>query len=186
MVFAKKFLFSAFALFLTIQAYQLVVLLITTPVADAVLLRLFLLAFLINIYITGIFAFLGFVFPTHKLIGKNYYKLRNPKLLTKVYDAIGVDLFRKLLLFFFWGRGKNRAKYFNGTRGGLQNFIYQCKQSEFGHLGAFVLILAVSLLLMWNKLVMLAILTTVMNVIGNLYPIILQRHHRIKIEQILK
>jgi hypothetical protein len=134
--------------------------------------------------ITGVFSFVGFVFPTHKFFGSRYYKIRNPQLLIMIYKLLGISFFRKGIIFFFWGSKKNRAKYFNGTKGGLQNFIYQSKQSEFGHLGSLLVIIPVSILFMTKGFLLYAVVITVFNVFGNLYPIILQRYHRIRIEKI--
>ncbi len=63
-------------------------------------------AFLVNLFVTGVFAFPGFVFPTHRLLGKSYYKLRNTKLLQRIYRIMGVSVFRKLLLVLFWVQPK--------------------------------------------------------------------------------
>ena len=96
----------------------------------------FLIAYIIALFGTGIFAFVGFAYPTSKLIGRSYYRLRNPKQLQFWYRLLGLAYFRKFLMLFFWGSKKNRKKYFNGTRTG----IYQTHQSEFGHLGALFLV----------------------------------------------
>ena len=96
-----------------------------------------------------------------------------------------IYLFRKVIMIFFWGIKKNRMKYFNGTKGGLQNLIYESKQSEFGHLGSLLVILPVSILFLIKGYLFYAIITSIFNVIGNLYPIILQRYHRIRVEKIL-
>ena len=181
----KKILFSLFSVFLCYQSYGLVSQIVHSTPTDFEPIEIAILAFLLNLFITGIFAFVGFVFPTNKLLGASYYRIKNPSFLKRVYGLMQVEIFRKLLLFFFWGRGKNRAKYFNGTRQGLANFIYQSKQSEFGHLFALVAIGAVSLVLLIFSHYQMAIIATVINVIGNLYPVILQRHHRIRIDKIL-
>ena len=91
-----------------------------------------------------------------------------------------------MLLFAFWGQKTNRRKYFNGTKTGLKNFIFQTKQSEFGHLGAFVVIVILSVILLVHGYVFLVIIVTLINIIGNVYPVILQRSHRMRIEKITK
>ncbi|MCP4124874.1 MAG: hypothetical protein GY751_24290 [Bacteroidetes bacterium] len=102
MSYFKKILFTLFAIFLLWQSFELVSGLIQSEVLDVG--KSLVNAFMINLYITGIFAFPGFVFPTHKLIGSAYYKLRNPKVLMKMYRMLGVSYFRWLLLVVFWGR----------------------------------------------------------------------------------
>ena len=92
--------------------------------------------------------------------------------------------FRVLLLILFWGRKSNQLKFFNGTKRGLDNFIHQTKQSEFGHLGAFLLITISSVILLVYGYLFLVAMITFINVFGNLYPIVLQRYHRLRIEKI--
>lgn len=145
----------------------------------------FIFAFLFTLYGTGIFAFAGFSYPTSKLIGSTYYKLKNPKRLKTVYTLFGVKYFKYLLLLFFWGTKKNRKKYFNGTKTGLKDFIYQTHQSEFGHLGALILLVITSSLLVWRGYFEMSLIVSAVNFVGNLYPIILQRYHRIRIEKLI-
>lgn len=144
----------------------------------------FIISFLLTLFITGIFAITGFAYPTSSLLTKNYYFIKNPDKLVKLYKLMGVHYFKVLLLLVFWGSKKNRTKYFNGHRNGVQNFIYQTKQSEFGHLCAFIAIIIVSIILVLHSYYLLVALTTVINIIANLYPIILQRHHRYRILKI--
>lgn len=185
MDYPKKILFLCFSAFLVFQSYGMLRKLTLTEFEPIGLIESFILAFIINIYLTGIFAFPGFVFPTHKLMGSSYFKLKNPELLKKLYDKLGVAGFRKLLMRFFWGEEKNRKRFFDGTRGGFENFIYQSKQSEVGHLLPFVILSAISLVLIVKGYTALGLIAFIINFIGNFYPIILQRFHRIRIEKIM-
>ena len=144
----------------------------------------FILAFLITLYVTGVFALIGFAYPSNKLLPTAYYRIHNPSLLKAICRLLGVRYFKTILLFAFWGSKKNRKKYFNGTKAGLVNFIYQTKQSEFGHLGAFVIILGLSIALLWRSYQTLVLCMMLINIIGNLYPILLQRSHRIRVDAI--
>lgn len=138
-------------------------------------------AFLLNLFATGVFALVGFGFPTHRLLPKSYYSIKHPVAVAKWYRLAGVSLFRKFLMVAFWGKEKNRKKYFNGTRSGIRNFVYQTKQSEFGHLAALVLIAVLSIILAFRQYCLMAIFAAMINSVGNLYPIILQRHHRMRL-----
>ena len=168
-----------------VLSYYLIMAILSSSPTDYNIVLTILNSWGVTAFITGVFAFLGFVFSTHRLIGLKYYKIRNSNLLVKGYNLLGVALFRRALLFFFWGIKKNRVNYFNGTKGGLNNFIYESKQSEFGHLTAFILIFPVSILFLIKGFLLYAIVTSTFNIIGNLYPLILQRYHRIRIEKIL-
>jgi hypothetical protein len=142
------------------------------------------IAYLLTLFVTGVFAFVGFAYPTSRLLPNAYYKIKNPRALNRTFKILGVKYFQALLLLTFWGTKKNRIKYFNGTKAGLNNFIYQTKQSEFGHFAAFIIITALSLILLVYGYSLLVLFITIINIIGNLYPIILQRSHRIRIEKI--
>ncbi|MGB0425234.1 MAG: hypothetical protein ACPGED_12965, partial [Flavobacteriales bacterium] len=91
----------------------------------------------------------------------------------------------KALMFFIWGKAKNRKHFFDGTKTGLKNFIYQSKQSEFGHILAFILVQACALIVAIKGNLLLLAITTAINVIFNLYPVILQRHHRARIQAVM-
>ena len=145
-----------------------------------------LVAWIINLFITGIFAFSGFAFPTQKLLPKSYYKIYHPKRLKKTYGALRVNLFRKMLLATLWKGQKQRKKYFNGKRNGISILVEQSMKSEFGHLLPFIIICLLSSYLIATGAFKLGMLALLINVIGNLYPIILQRHHRMRIQIIRK
>lgn len=186
MLLAKRFLFCCIGLFMAYQSYQTMYVILVRLSDNAPYAIQAFVAFILSLYVTGAFAFTGFVLPTHRVLGKRYYIISNPKLLKRIYHALRIDVFRKLLLFFFWGRGKNRKQYFNGTRSGLKTFAYQSYQSEFGHFGAFVVLcIACGVLVAYGQ-VFIALLCLILNFIGNLYPVILQRYHRIRINSILQ
>lgn len=184
MITFKKILFPLFSLFLLYRSILLLKQLIFGNAEDYTGTETFIISFLLTLFITGIFAITGFAYPTSKLLPANYYTIRNPAKTKKVYKVLGVKYFKVLLLIIFWGSKKNRIKYFDGTRNGIQNFIYQTKQSEFGHLCAFVVIFVVSIVLILHDYYLLVVLTTVINIIANLYPTILQRHHRYRVLKI--
>ena len=82
----KKILLSIASIFLIWQSYKLLTVIHHLEM-DSWLLVIFL-AWLINMFITGIFAFSGFAFPTHLLSPKFYYKIYQPKTLTKIYNPL--------------------------------------------------------------------------------------------------
>ena len=130
--------------------------------------------------------FIGFVFPSSHIFPDSYYAIKNPKVLKFTGKVLGVKYFRILLLFAFWRREQNRKTYFNGTKKCLKSFIFRTKQSEFGHFVAFIFILISSMLLLVYGYIFLVFILTRINIIGNVYPVILQRLHRLRIEKIIK
>ena len=185
MKLVKKIIFPLCSAFLLYRSVELINTLISAKPEFYNLVEVLLIAFLLNLFITGVFAFLGFAYTTYYLLPKSYYKINNPNKLKKYYNLFGVKYFKTFLLVVFWGKKGNRKKYFDGTKNGFDNFIFQTKQSEFGHFGSFIVLSLVSILLIGSNHYLIAGLAVIINIIGNLYPVILQRFHRMRIEKIL-
>jgi len=180
----RKILFTAFSLFLIYRSCELLLQLWRRDPSTDSHLELLAAALLINLFETGIFAFPGFVYPTSRFLGSSYYEVRHPRHLERLYRLLGVGYFKKALLFVFWGRPKPRHKYFNGTRSGIDNLIFQANQSEFGHLGALILISLSGLALLARGHWQLFAYITAINLVGNGYPILMQRHHRLRVARL--
>lgn len=182
----KKIVFPLLSLFLCFRTIELMRGLISSDPNAHSNNEVLIISFLLILFITGVFAFIGFAYPSSRILSDSYYEIKSPKVLKSISKVLGIKYFRLLLLFAFWGRKTNRKKYFNGTKKGLKNFVFQTKQSEFGHLGAFVVIIISSFILLLHGYIYLVIITTLINILGNIYPVILQRLHRMRIEKITK
>ena len=180
----KKVFFTSLSLFLIYRSYDLLLLLWHDESTTNSHLKLLLVAFLINLFETGIFAFLGFAYPTSRLLGSSYYDVKHPKRVERLYQLLAVDYFKKALLFAYWGHPKQRQKYFNGKRSGIDNLIFQTNQSEFGHLGALILISLSGLALLFKGHWQLFAYITAINMVGNGYPLLMQRHHRLRVARL--
>lgn len=179
----KKIAFSLISIFLVFQTINLLAAISNITPNALSSMECFLYAAFLNLCATGVFAFIGFVYPTHRLLAESYYLNIDRNSIERIYVIFGVKAFRYLLLLFFWGHKKQRLKYFNGKKSGIKNFIYQTKQSEFGHFAAFFSLLISSIYLLFLGHLSLALWTGTINLIGNFYPIILQRHHRARLNQ---
>ncbi len=180
----KKVLFPLFSVFLALRSFELVKSIAEIDPAKLGVFTTLGLAAILNLFITGIFAFVGFAYKTSMLLPNSYYAINKPEILKKIYKLLGIKYFKWFLLKIFWGKKENKAKYFNGSKSGLEQFDFQTRQSEFGHLGAVIIVTVVSILLFYKSHFTLAIITLTINLIFNLYPIILQRMHRLQIERI--
>ena len=136
------------------------------------------------ITVTGVVALPGFALPTSCLLPQRYFHIKKPQKLLYWYKILGVDFFRKLLLLAFWGQQKNRKRYFDGTRSGFDNLIYQSKQSEFGHLLPLIALQIIATFCFVKGFAIVALVITIINIIGNFYPIPLQRMHRYRIARL--
>jgi hypothetical protein len=170
--------------FLTYQSFQLFSKSFSNqenlPIAIEVL-----MAFLCNLFVTGSFAFVGFSFPTSRLLPKEYYHISNSKLIEKIYQLLGVSYFRYFLLSTVWKSKKKQKTFFNGTKSGLEQFLFSSNQAEFGHLGALIFIQVYATIMFFKSEYGLFIICSIINLFFNLYPIVLQRFHRIRIQKIL-
>ncbi len=142
------------------------------------------LAWVINMFITGIFAFAGFALPTHRLLPARYYEISNPAQLKWFYQAFRVERFRKLLLATLWRSKAQQQKYFNGRSDGLGHLAEQSQKSEFGHLLPFLVLTVVGIYIVFFVQPVLGALCLVINLLGNFYPVLLQRHHRMRLQRI--
>jgi len=181
----KKIFFPILSLILSYNTYNLVTVFSKLSPEEFSLLAIIMSAIAFNLMITGALAFLGFVYPTSKLLPNSYYQIKRPKVLNTLYKWIGVEYFRMLLLITFYRNADNK-KYFNGSKSGILLFDYNTKQSEFGHLIAFILIVLLSIILLLKGHEYVFIWMQPLNILLNFYPIILQRKHRIIIEPLIK
>lgn len=181
----KKIILTAFSLILAYNTVKLTAVFFKLNPEDFSRFASIVSAFAFNLMITGSVAFLGFAYPTNKLLPDSYYQIKQPKTLNSIYKWLGVEYFRILLLKTFYRKDDNK-KYFTGTKSGILLFDYNTKQSEFGHLIAFLLLILFSIILFFegHKSVFVWILP--INIVLNFYPIILQRKHRIIIQRMIK
>lgn len=173
----KKLFFILASIFLMFQTYQFLNGITEQKAFDHVGPALFF-SWLLSLFITGIFAFAGFALPTEKLMPESYYKIKNENKLNRLYKLLRVDIFKKYLIKFIYGKPKKKADYFNGKRSGLDHFITNTKKSEFGHLMPFILISVLMIYLIIKGKLIFGLGLLFFNTLGNLYPILVQRHHR--------
>lgn len=96
------------SLFLAYRSLELMKFLMVTDSSKYSFMESFIFAFLLTLFITGVFAFVGFAYPTSKIIPNSYYNIKYPDLLRKVSGLLGVKYFRTLLIFFFGVEGRIR------------------------------------------------------------------------------
>ncbi len=176
----KKIALTLMSVFLILQTYKLMAKIDEFEI-ESLALTIFI-AWIINMFVTGIFGFAGFAWPTERLMPNAYYRIRAPRKLKKLCKLVGVESFRKMLLATLWRSKELRAKHFDGTASGITNFDVQSKKSEFGHVIPLILLTFIAVYLIVIGKVVLGIITLGFNLLGNLYPVLLQRHHRMRLD----
>lgn len=147
---------------------------------------LLVLFFSFGIYgsITTAFAYMNSTFKIYKMMG-NYYSVSNTQLWLRLSQIFGIQIFRNIILLFYWGKRGNRKKYFSGGKSGVHQLIRNSQKAEFGHIGSFVVLILASLILGYKEHIQYALTILILNVFGNVYPILLQRYNRIRAQKIL-
>lgn len=138
-------------------------------------------AALFNLYVTGVFAFLGFAYPTSHCLPPAYYKIYQPKRLKLWSRKMRLDLFKRILLATFWRNQNKRKGFFNGKKEGLNAMLFETRQAEFGHLLAGISLLIIAGFLTVLQHWLMAFSITIINVVFNGYPVLLQRSHRLRL-----
>lgn len=179
----KKVLLVLGSLFLISQSFKITQLIIELSITS-IGLSIFL-AWLLTLFITGIFALSGFALPTQVLLPENYYFISAPKNLSLIYKLLKVEIFRKLLLATLWKSQKMRKGHFSGGKLGLKQLILQSRKSEFGHILPFIVISFTCIYLIIEGEILISIIALIINVVGNLYPVILQRYHRMRVQRLV-
>ncbi len=180
----QKVLLVSFSAFLIWQSFGLVSTIAhqtsTTSLTDLVVQSV-----LLNLFVTGIFL-VGYAFPLHKLLPESYYRAVESRSFAAVCNILHIELFRKVMRITFWNPRNSRKHFFNGTRSGLAQFEDNTRISESSHIFAFACILAVSLSLGSAGNIGLAIVANLVNVFFNLYPAVLQRYHRLRLQTMME
>lgn len=177
----KKFLLSIASLFLFYRSWELI--LSWDKVNPDTIGISLVLAFLANLFILGAFAFLGFAWPTYRLLPEKFYRVKSPETLSRISKKIGVPFFQKFLLATFWRNTNQRKNYFDGTKSGIRKWDIESRKSEFGHLIPFLILTSLSLWSIFSGNYLLALFTQLLNIFANFYPVLLQRSHRLRIQR---
>lgn len=149
-------------------------------------LALIICAFLLNLFVTGVFAFLSFAYPISKLFANTFYTNVKATRIELLYKRLGVKNFKILLMFFYWGRTKHRNEFFSGGKGGIAALDFRSKQAEIGHFLPFVVLLLMAVFLFVHGDISLSIFIFVFNLVGNFFPILLQRQLRVRLQFLRK
>jgi len=177
---AQKLLLVSFSAFLIWQSIQLVRN-IAQGTHPTTLSDILTQAILLNLFITGIFL-VGYALPLHRLLPDSYYRSVGSKAFSAACSILKMELFRKMLRLTFWGPRNNRKHFFNGKKSGLAQFEMNTRISESSHVLAFAIITTVSFYLAAVANINLAIIATLINVVFNFYPAMLQRYHRSRLQ----
>lgn len=103
----------------------------------------------------------------------------------KLYETFGINLFRKLLVLIGWEKLNKKANPVKNDLESLLHLEYRTKQSELGHLIVFFIVLGFTIYVALKFTFRESLYLLVLNIILNVYPILLQRYNRPRLQRAL-
>lgn len=113
----------------------------------------------------------------------SYYNEKGWERRGKIYERLGVNFFRKILVWIGWEKLNKKSNPIERNSKSLMNLHYQTKKSELGHIIILFIVLGFNIFVALKFGVLKSLWLLVLNVILNLYPIFLQRYNRPRIER---
>lgn len=96
----------------------------------------------------------------------------------KIYEILGVNFFRKLLVWIGWEKLNKKSNPIEKNTQALRHLHYRTKQSEVGHIIIMLIVLGFNFVVAFRFGIGESVYLLVLNVILNIYPIFLQRYNR--------
>lgn len=104
----------------------------------------------------------------------------------KIYEYIGINLFRKLLVLIGWEKLIRKGIPIEKSAEAMANLYYQTKKSELGHLIIWFIVLGFTIFVAVEFGVIKSLWLLIFNTLFNLYPVLLQRYNRPRIARAIK
>lgn len=101
----------------------------------------------------------------------------------KIYEAFGINLFRKLLVIIGWEKLNKKANPVEKNLQALIHLEYRTKQSELGHVIIFFIVLAFIIYVAITFGIKESISLIILNILLNVYPVLLQRYNRPRLQR---
>ncbi|SHF23448.1 glycosyl-4,4'-diaponeurosporenoate acyltransferase CrtO family protein [Pedobacter caeni] len=116
-------------------------------------------------------------------LSSSYYNEKEWEQKGKIYEHLGISVFRKLLVWIGWEKIIRKSNPIEKNTKALVNLYYTTKKSELDHLIIFFIVLGFNVFVAFKFGVLKSLSLFILNVLLNLYPIFLQRYNRPRIER---
>lgn len=143
----------------------------------------FLFAWILNFLLMVVVLY--FTESTKPKLTSNFFESKKWEKEGRIYEWVGINFFRKLLVIIGW---EKLNKTNNPVKKDLNTLIqleYNTRKSEFGHILIFIIVLAVTIFVTIQFSMKETIWLIILNVILNVYPILLQRYNRPRIKRLM-
>lgn len=114
-----------------------------------------------------------------------YYKTKDWENKGKIYENFGINIFRKLLVLVGWEKLNKKSNPVKNDLEALVFLEYRTKQSELGHLIIFFIVLGFTIYVALKFTFAESLWLLFLNIILNVYPILLQRYNRPRLQRAL-
>ncbi|NHE59987.1 glycosyl-4,4'-diaponeurosporenoate acyltransferase CrtO family protein [Cyclobacterium plantarum] len=146
-------------------------------------LNTFVFAWVVNfLLMTALMAYTETLQPPLK---SSYFDTKKWEKGGTVYRWLGVNGFRKLLVWIGWEKLNKAARPVKKDRSALEKLEYQTRQSEFGHLIIFILVAVLGFAVALLHGIRESFWLFFLNVVLNGYPMVVQRYNRPRLRGIL-
>lgn len=116
----------------------------------------------------------------------SYYSIQNWESGGKIYETLGINLYRKLLVSIGWEKLNKKGNPVKKDVDALVRLHYRTKQSEFGHLIIMFIVLGFNIYVVFRFGIVESLWLFILNILLNVYPIFLQRYNRPRLQRALK
>lgn len=115
----------------------------------------------------------------------SYYNQKEWEQRGKVYEYLGINFFRKLLVWIGWEAVIRKSSPIEKSTAALTNLLYKTKKSELDHAIILLIVLPFNVFVAVKFGIIKSLSLLILNILLNLYPIFLQRYNRPRIERAL-
>jgi len=112
-----------------------------------------------------------------------YYNEKKCERRGKLYEFLGINIFRKLLVWIGWERLNKKSNPIEKNTKSLIHLQYRTKQSELGHIIIMVIVLGFNVFVAFEFGILESLWLLILNILLNLYPIFLQRYNRPRLDR---
>jgi hypothetical protein len=137
-------------------------------------------------WILNFLLMIGVLFITQTLkpgLGSAWYQLKEWEAGGKIYKWLGVNGFRKVLVWVGWEKLNKESNPVKKSPDALKHLEYSTRQSEFGHLLILIIVFIFMLVVAINYGIGDSLWLLILNIILNAYPIAVQRYNRPRLQK---
>ncbi|RFZ85062.1 hypothetical protein DYU05_05505 [Mucilaginibacter terrenus] len=116
----------------------------------------------------------------------SYFTTRNFEKKGVIYEWFGVHAFRKMMVLTGWEKLHKKGNPVKPDLQAIEQLEYNTRQAEFNHLSIFIIVQIIWIYACVVHSFKGAIWLLVLNVLLNLYPILVQRYNRPRLQRIIR